>query len=93
MVAQLVNILLRQARENNAANPRAWLIALQSSNWSTVNTQGGQIASTSVNGKAVTLAQLPGMTLAHILVASEQAIQVIEQGLDRYPTSATAAAR
>ena len=93
MVSQLVNILLRQARENNSADPRAWLIALQASKWTTVNVQGGQIASTSVNGKAVTLNQFPGMSAAHIMTATELAIHCLELGLNYYPTTQTAYAR
>ena len=93
MLAILVNILLRQARENNQANPRAWLLALQSSKWSVVTDQGGQIASTSVNGKAVTLTAFPGMSAAHIMAATEWAIIALDLGMDRYPTKQTAVAR
>lgn len=93
MVAILVNILLRQARAANAANPRDWLIALQTSHWTTTNTQGGQITSSSVNGKSVSLTVLPGMSTAHILAATEMAIKALEMGLTHYPTAQTAKAR
>lgn len=93
MVPILVNILLRQARENNQANPRKWLLDLQTAKWSVVTDQGGQIASTSVNGKSVTLTAFPGMSAAHIMAATELAINALDLGMTRYPTNQHAVAR
>lgn len=93
MVAHLVNLLLDEAREQNSSDPRAWLVALRSAKWTTVNTQGGQITSTSVNGKSFTVEPFPGMTAAHIMVATSQAIKAIDLGMTHYPTTQTAYAR
>jgi len=77
----LVSVLLRQAVRNNQANPRNWLLDLQDTKWSSVNTQNGQIIGTSVNGKTVQLQALPGTTLADLLYATELALQTLEAGL------------
>lgn len=77
----LVQILLRRAREENEADPRQWLLDLQSTKWTSVNQQNGQIVGTSVNGKSVQLQALPGTSLADLLMASELALQTMEAGL------------
>lgn len=77
----LVQILLRRAREENESDPRQWLLDLQASKWSGVNSQNGQIVGTSVNGKSVQLQALPNTSIADLLAASELAIQCLDAGL------------
>ena len=77
----LVQILLRRAREENQADPRQWLLDLQTTQWTNVNTQNGQIVGTNVNGKSVQLQALPGITLADLFGATELAIQCLEAGM------------
>lgn len=83
----LVQILLRRAREENQANPRQWLLDLQATKWSSVNTQNGQIVGTSVNGKSVQLLALPGTNIGDLLGASELALQCLEAGTGPTNTS------
>ena len=78
----LVSILLRQARNNNPSNPRQWLEDLQSSKWTDVSAQKGQIVGTALNGKSITIQALPGASIADILTASELALQTLEAGLN-----------
>lgn len=85
MFRALVKVLLRQAEINNPDDPRAWLITLQSTKWTDVNAQNGQIVGTSVNGKSVTLASLPGTTIADIMFATEYAIGILDRGLTYAP--------
>lgn len=82
----LVQILIRQANTNAPSDPTGWLETLQSTKWSTVNTQSGQIIGTSVNGKSVSLQVLPGFSLADVLTATEIALQTLETGLTSPPT-------
>lgn len=77
----LVQILIRRAIAAQPADPRAWLLSLQSTKWTDVNAQNGQIIGTSVNGKSVSIQALPGIDLATLLTATEIAIQTIEAGL------------
>ncbi|NBW23279.1 MAG: hypothetical protein EBR82_86575 [Caulobacteraceae bacterium] len=77
----LVSILLRQARNNNPGNPRTWLEDLQSTKWTDVSAQNGQIVGTALNGKSITIQALPGASIADILTASELALQTLEAGL------------
>ena len=83
----LVQILLRRAREENQANPRQWLLDLQSTKWDSTNSQNGQIVGTSVNGKSVQLLALPGTSIADLLGASELALQCLETGTGPTNTS------
>lgn len=76
----LVSILLRQARRNNAANPRKWLEDLQASKWTDMSAQNGQIVGTALNGKSITVQALPGTTIADIIQASEDAITTLDAG-------------
>lgn len=85
MFKMLVNVLLRQASINNEGDPRQWLIDLQTTKWTDVNAQNGQIVGTSVNGKSVTLASLPGTSIADIMMATEVAIQLVDAGFDYAP--------
>lgn len=85
MFRVLVNILLRQAEINNPDDPRQWLIDLQSTKWTDVNAQNGQIVGTSVNGKSVTLAMPDGMSIMSIMSATEIAIGVLDAGLTYAP--------
>ncbi len=79
----LVSILLRQARLAAPTDPRTWLETLQTTKWTALNAQNGQIIGTSVNGKSVNLQALPNTTIADLLMATELAIQTIDAGLDR----------
>lgn len=83
----LVKILIRQARTNQPGNPIAWLAALQTTKWTALSAQNGQIVGTSVNGKSVSLQALPGTSIADLLVATEVAIETLEAGLDAPSTS------
>jgi hypothetical protein len=86
----LVQILLRQARRNNQANPRDWLEDLQASKWTSLTAQNGQIVGTALNGKSITVQALPGTTIADLIQASEIAIQTLDSGLSS-PRSETVA--
>lgn len=86
----LVQILMRQARRNNSANPREWLEDLQASKWTDMTAQNGQIVGTALNGKSITVQALPGTTIADLIQASELAIQCIDAGLTS-PRSETVA--
>lgn len=85
MLRVLVNVLIRQAIINNENDPRQWLIDLQTTKWTDVNAQNGQIVGTSVNGKSVTLASLPGTTIADLLFATEYAINLLDAGFTFAP--------
>jgi len=78
----LVKILIRQARTNQPGNPVAWLEALQTTKWTAISAQNGQIVGTSVNGKSVSLQALPGTSIADLITATELAIETLEAGLD-----------
>lgn len=86
MLRILVNILIRQAKRNAPDDPATWLGDLQAGKWGALNAQTGQITSTMVNGKSVTIQATPGCSLADILAASELAIQCIQRGLDAMPS-------
>lgn len=85
MLKLLVAVLMRQAETNSPGDPATWLQSLQSTKWSSLNAQNGQITGTSVNGKSVYLAALPGCSIADILMATELAIQLCERGLSGPP--------
>ena len=89
----LVKILLRQARIANPTNPRTWLEDLQTTKWTSVNAQNGQIVGTSTNGKSVSLQATPGITLAELFTATELALETIEAGLTRPSTEYRGLAR
>lgn len=78
----LVKILLRQALINNPSNPLQWLEDLQTTKWTSVSAQNGQIIGSSVNGKSVTLQMIPGTNITDIVQATEVAMQFIEAGGD-----------
>lgn len=86
----LVRILLRQARLANPSNPYSWLESLQTTKWTDVNAQNGQIIGASVNGKYVSLQALPGTTIADLMVATEEALSCLDAGLSS-PSSETVA--
>lgn len=90
MLRLLVAVLLRQARANSPGQPEVWLLALQSTKWTAVNAQNGQITGTSVNGKSVYITGVPGCSLADTMMATELALQICEAGLDG-PVSKTQA--
>lgn len=81
MLRLLVSVLLRQAKNNSPGDPVSWLETLQTSKWTDVNAQNGQITGTSVNGKTVSIATLPGCSIADLLMATEIALQTLERGL------------
>jgi hypothetical protein len=81
MLRLLVAILLRQANTNSPTDPTLWLNALQSTKWDAANTQNGQITGTMVNGKSVTISTAGGFSIADLMVATELALQILEQGL------------
>lgn len=84
----LTSILLRQARLANQADPRSWLEDLQTTKWTDVNAQNGQIIGTALNGKSVTLQALPGTTIFDLMGATELALQTLEAGFTA-PTTGT----
>ena len=76
----LVQILIRRAIAAQPSDPRQWLLDLQLTKWTSVNSQNGQIIGTSVNGKSVNLQATPGTSLADLMNATEVALQCIEGG-------------
>lgn len=82
----LTSILLRQARLANQADPRSWLEDLQTTKWTDVNAQNGQIIGTALNGKSVNLQALPGTTIFDLMAATELALQTLEAGFIAPPT-------
>ena len=87
---ELVAVVLRQARRNNPSRPEVWLASLQSSKWTSVSAQNGQIVGTSVNGKSVSLQALPNTSIADLMIATELALQIIEAGGDMPSSSSRA---
>ena len=77
----LAQILLRQAQIAQPSDPRDWLVDLQTTKWTAVNRQNGQIIGTSVNGKSVNLQAIPNTTIADLMMATEVAIQTLDAGL------------
>lgn len=86
MLRILVNILIRQANLNNAADPSAWLAELQTAKFTALSNQNGQISGTMVNGKSVTIQALPGCSIADLIAATELALNVLAAGLDAAPS-------
>lgn len=89
----LAQILLRQARIAQPSNPRDWLETLQTTKWTDVNKQNGQIIGSSVNGKSIQLQALPGTSIADIMMATEIALQTIDAGLTNPVTRTVAVMR
>jgi hypothetical protein len=87
----LANIILRQAEKQQ--NPRQYLDDLIASKLTTVSGQGGAIISTTVNGKSVTFQAIPGTTIADYLNAAMLALQALECGLTRVPSTTWAVMR
>ena len=81
----LANALLRQAQKTD--NPRAYLDELLTAKVTTASAQGGCIISTSVNGKSATFQALPGTTIADFMAASLLALEALECGLQRVPST------
>lgn len=75
----LVSTLLRRAIAEAPADPRTWLMNVQAACWNSMNTQGGQIVSSTVNGKSVTLS-LAGTSRDEIMKACEVALQAMDSG-------------
>lgn len=91
MVVTLANVLLRISETQ--ANQRQYLLDLISAKFADINTQNGQITSTSVNGKSMTLQGAPGASLAQTMAAAELALSCLERGLNRVPRQTYAVAR
>ena len=81
----LANVLLRQAEKTQ--NPRQYLDDLITSKVTTASGQGGIIVSTTVNGKSVTFQAMPGTTIADFMAAALMALQALECGLTRVPST------
>jgi hypothetical protein len=91
----LVDIFLRKAAyevTNSNTNAQTYLqtFILQSYTNSIAATGGAQIISVSVNGKTTTL-QIPegSWTQADVISAAEVALQLLESGFSKAPTSVT----
>jgi hypothetical protein len=85
MLRILANALLRQAEKTQ--NPRAYLDEIITSKVTTASSQGGVIISTTVNGKSVTFQAAPGTTIADFMAASLMALEALECGLGRVPST------
>jgi len=85
MIRVLANVLLRQAEKTQ--NPRQYLDDLITSKVTTASGQGGIIVSTTVNGKSVTFQAMPGTTIADFMAAALMALQALECGLTRVPST------
>lgn len=85
MIRVLANVLLRQA--NKTANPQAYLDELITSKVTTASSQGGVIISSTVNGKSVTFQAMPGTTIADFMSAALLALEALECGLSRVPST------
>lgn len=85
MLRMLVAVLLRQAKKNAPGQPERWLADLQSTKWEGINKSNGQITGTSVNGKSVYVAAVPGASVADLLMATEIALRCVELGLEGPP--------
>lgn len=83
MLVQFANILLRQAGKTE--NPRQYLDDLITSKLSSLTALGGNITSTTVNGKSVTIQAPAGMSLSDQLAAAELALGCLERGLKVVP--------
>jgi hypothetical protein len=82
VVAQLANILIRQA--NKTDNPRAYLDNLIAGKVTlTSGGTSGAILSTTVNGKSVTYQSVPGVTVSDYMAAAELALSYLEAGFTR----------
>lgn len=79
----LANVMLRQAEKTTT--PRAYLDALITSKFTSANSQGGAIISTTVNGKSVTFQGIPGTTVADYMAAADLALSCLERGVPRVP--------
>ncbi len=91
-VRQLANVYLRQAEK--AANPRQYLDDLMTARLATLtNQQGGTIVSTTVNGKSVTYQSLQGATPDMQLTAVLMAVEALECGIGRIPSTTYAVLR
>ncbi len=88
----LANVLLRLA-ESQPGGARQYLLDLITAKFGAINTQNGQITSTSVNGKSMTLQAVPGASLAQTLAAAELALSALERGLTRVPRQTQGVAR
>lgn len=81
----LANVLLRQAQKTS--NPQAYLDEVITSKVTTASSQGGVIISTTVNGKSVTFQAMPGTTIADFMSAALLALEALECGLGRVPST------
>jgi hypothetical protein len=78
----LCRVLLRQALIAQPINPRSWLVALQTSQYTALSASGGDITGTSVNGKSVSLSIPANFSKKDLLDATEICIQFLDRGGD-----------
>jgi hypothetical protein len=91
-VRTLANVYLRQAEKQQ--NPRQYLDDLMTARLATLTAQqGGVITSTTVNGKSVTYQTMPGAGPDSQLTAVLMALQALECGLSRIPSTTWAVLR
>ena len=91
MIRTLANVLLRQAAKTS--NPRAYLDELITAKVTTASAQGGVIISTTVNGKSATFQAVAGTTVADFMSAALIALEALECGLSRVPSTTYAVTR
>ena len=85
MIRLLANSLLRQAAKTS--NPRQYLDDILASKVTLASAQGGSFTSVTVNGKSSTIQGLPGTTVADFMAASLMALEALECGLSRVPST------
>ncbi len=85
MLRTLANALLRQAAKTS--NPRAYLDELITAKLTTASSQGGVLISTTVNGKSATFQAMPGTTIVDFMTAAQMALEALECGLSRVPST------
>ncbi len=85
MIRILANVLLRQAEKTD--NPRKYLDDLLTAKVTAASGLGGVIISTTVNGKSATFQAMPGTTVADFMSASLLALEALESGLGRIPST------
>jgi hypothetical protein len=86
MVQLLARIIRRQADKEQ--DPRAYLDALLTSKFDALSDNGGQIVSTTVNGKSTTLSIPSGASQADFLLAVGLALDAYDKGISRMGNSA-----
>ena len=91
MANTLANALIRVAQTQTA--PRQYLLDLIASKVGSITSLNGQITSTTVNGKSMTLQAVKGASVSEVLDAAQLALSCLECGLNRVPSSTYAVVR